>query len=79
MAADDDESADCERLLIYLDVFTDDVGPATWPIVSTRAVLIDRLESALWRLSDASPPVAHRPVPSNRRHSHLGESGGRHW
>lgn len=60
IAADDDESAYSERLLIYLDVITDDVGPATWPMRASRAALVDRLGSALRRLADASPASRHR-------------------
>jgi len=62
MAADDEESAYLERILIHLDVITDDVGPATWPMVATRAALLNRLGLALRRLADASPPAARRPV-----------------
>jgi hypothetical protein len=47
-----DRSAAYERLLIDLDVLTEDAGPATYPIVGVREeALVARAEFALERLS----------------------------
>lgn len=49
-ATTDDEASYFERLLIHLDLVTDDVGPTTWPIQGDRDELLARLAVAATRV-----------------------------